>query len=115
MCMFTESILGEVGKCYEIIVDDETKKIIFRIFHHSLLVHYPKGHAADAPCSNSTVSPIANYADDLKVWTNQMHAMLNVVNKEINRQLKSFQPLSDEFVGFAVTVFATVSKKFEKT
>lgn len=91
MIIFIEEVLDEVIRFYSFAMDDETKAILFKILHISLVIHAP--HAIDMRSEALSSDEFDNMlkistAGDNVVWFKQMRGMLSIVEKEINEMRK---------------------------
>lgn len=117
ICKFTEDVLSELVKLYSYHLSDETKLMLFKILHLSIVLHYPRAHADEAHTFNLDTTrsvPAINYAHDAQVWYKQLRNMHHIVEREIKESGKQVGRLHSEprfcntFVSMATALCAVV-------
>lgn len=120
ICRFTEDVLCKLIKIYNHRLDDATKLVLFKVFHLSIVSHFPRLHADASHTFNAdrlSDVPVINYIQDIQIWHKQLRNMFSIVENEIKESDRSYgrhaaPNLSQTFVGFAATLCSVVIRIF---
>lgn len=86
---FTDRILDKLLKLYQFTMDTDSKVILFKIMHISVVVHHPEPKIIDEPRSIGEILDETsdlfkqNIADDIQLWHKHLRNMLSVIEREI--------------------------------
>lgn len=116
MCEFTENVLGQMMKWHNL-MDDVTKLALFKIFHLSIVIHYPGAHIDETHSfSINTESnvPAMNYAHDIQLWHKHLRQMHHIVESEIKEsgnnygRTQTVPKYCDTFISMAAALCGVV-------
>lgn len=95
MVKFTEQILDKLLKFYQFTMDADSKVILFKIMHISIVVHHPQPIGIDGgSCANEEILDETSdffqphISDDTQLWHKHLRNMHSIVEREIGDSRK---------------------------
>lgn len=83
---FTESVLEKLMKFYQFRMENDSKLILFKILHISIVIHSPQENYETESISNNEYDNMLRVyiADDSELWSKNLRCMLSIIEREID-------------------------------